>query len=73
MRCYPTDCKIYAEIKYQLAVQFQNNRQGYVEAKTPFIWGTIRKADEWAQETGWSLGKSAKTITIEPSAINGTL
>jgi GrpB-like predicted nucleotidyltransferase (UPF0157 family) len=21
MRCHPTDCKIYAEIKYQLAVQ----------------------------------------------------
>jgi GrpB-like predicted nucleotidyltransferase (UPF0157 family) len=58
MRCHPTDCNIYAQFKHQLAEQFQNNRHGYVAAKTPFIWETIRKADEWAQETGWSLGKS---------------
>lgn len=44
--------------KLNINLELQNNRPGFVEAKTASIWETIRKADEWAQETGWSLGKS---------------
>lgn len=45
----------YAELKYELAGRFGSpeTRKQYVEAKTPFVWETIRLADAWAQATGW--------------------
>ena len=45
--------RLYAAIKHQLAMQFRDDRQGYVDAKGPFIWETIRRADPWAQVRGW--------------------
>jgi GrpB-like predicted nucleotidyltransferase (UPF0157 family) len=56
MRTHPKDARAYAELKYRLADEFGENRHGYVEAKGPFIWATIAKADTWAQMIGWQPG-----------------
>lgn len=45
----------YAALKHTLAKRFARpgQRHDYVAAKEPFIWDTIRLADQWAQRTGW--------------------
>lgn len=55
LRAHPERAADYAALKYRLAAEFSApaQRQHYVEAKGPFIWDTIRLADEWAQATGW--------------------
>ena len=58
MRLHPEDARAYADLKYRLANEFGENRHGYVDAKGPFIWETIRKADDWAQSIGWQPGPS---------------
>ncbi|MEZ4708412.1 MAG: GrpB family protein [Caldilineaceae bacterium] len=56
MRTHPADARRYAEVKYALAAQYGYDRQGYTEAKTPFIWEVMQKADRWSQEVGWEPG-----------------
>jgi GrpB-like predicted nucleotidyltransferase (UPF0157 family) len=46
----------YADLKHRLAHLLTVDRTAYVEAKGPFVWETIRLADEWAQRTGWETG-----------------
>ena len=58
VREHATDAQAYAALKYRLAEQFGTDRVGYTEAKTSFIWEVMRKADQWAQQTGWSPGAS---------------
>ncbi|RNB89859.1 GrpB family protein [Brevibacillus fluminis] len=60
LRLHPEDCLAYAELKYQLAAMYMkpHERSLYVEAKEPFIWGVMKKADKWSQEVGWQQGKS---------------
>jgi len=58
MRTHPEDAGAYRELKYRLADEFGTDRHGYVDAKGPFIWETIRKADDWGQTTGWQPGPS---------------
>lgn len=58
MRAHPEDAARYASLKCRLADESGANRQGYVDAKGPFIWETIRKADDWAQTIGWLPGPS---------------
>jgi len=58
MRVHPEDARQYAALKYLLAEQYSEDRVGYTEAKGPFIWAIMRKADAWAQETGWAPGTS---------------
>ena len=48
----------YAALKTELASQYRHDRPGYVAAKVPFIWATMRQADAWAQATGWACGPS---------------
>jgi GrpB-like predicted nucleotidyltransferase (UPF0157 family) len=48
----------YAAVKQGLAHLLQIDREAYVRAKGPFVWETIRRADDWAQETGWQPGPS---------------
>ncbi len=45
----------YAILKHQLSTDFASpeQRPDYADAKAPFIWETIRRADDWAQATGW--------------------
>jgi len=58
LRTHAEDAQRYAELKYRLAYQFGDDRLGYTEAKGPFIWETIQKADRWSQDTGWEPGPS---------------
>lgn len=56
MRIHPEDAQRYAELKYRLAQTYRDDRTGYTEAKAPFIWEIIAKADRWGQATGWEPG-----------------
>jgi GrpB-like predicted nucleotidyltransferase (UPF0157 family) len=38
LRSNPADCKLYANVKYQLMEQYKNNRDKYVEGKSPIIY-----------------------------------
>jgi hypothetical protein len=38
--------------------QFRNERERYVEAKTPVIWDIMRRASSWSQEIGWKAGET---------------
>ena len=58
MRTHDEDAKRYAEIKYHLAQQYGEDRHGYTDAKGPFIWEIMIKADRWNQSIGWSPGPS---------------
>lgn len=58
MRTHEDDARYYAELKLELANQCGDDRIGYTEAKSPFIWSIMAKADKWAQETGWQPGRS---------------
>ncbi|MEM8902958.1 MAG: GrpB family protein [Actinomycetota bacterium] len=55
LRCHPVRCEEYAALKRSLAEQFAapDQRHEYVEAKSPFVWEAIRRADSWAQSIGW--------------------
>lgn len=55
LRAHPEHARKYAALKQQLARDFAapEQRDRYVAAKDPFIWQTIRLADQWAQSKGW--------------------
>jgi len=48
----------YAKAKRKLALEFRNDREGYVLAKEPLIWSLLLRAHDWAQSSGWSPGRS---------------
>ena len=52
----PAAAAEYAALKRQLAATHRDDRHAYTEAKVPYFWETIRKADEWAQANGWTAG-----------------
>lgn len=54
MRLHPDDASRYADLKHRLAAQYLDDRVGYTDAKSPFIWEVMRKADRWAQGVGWA-------------------
>lgn len=58
VRSHPGVADRYAEIKRGLAEQYRDDREGYTEAKSPFIWATMAEASEWSQRTGWEPGPS---------------
>jgi len=59
MRTHDEDARRYAELKYRLAAQHQDDRAGYTnEGKSPFIWEIMAKAHRWSQRTGWQAGPS---------------
>ena len=41
-----------------LAVKFPHDGAAYTDAKVPYFWDAIRRADDWAQRTGWEPGPS---------------
>ena len=53
IRTHQEDARLYAELKRRLAEEYGEDRQGYTEAKAPFIWEVMRRADRWSQEVGW--------------------
>jgi GrpB-like predicted nucleotidyltransferase (UPF0157 family) len=60
LRTHPEEARRYTALKYNLASEYGEDREGYTEAKTPFIWEMMRKADDWCQETGWMPGETDK-------------
>jgi GrpB-like predicted nucleotidyltransferase (UPF0157 family) len=56
MRRHADDAQRYAALKYQLAAQYGADRAGYTDAKDPFIWEIMKKADRWSQDMGWEPG-----------------
>jgi len=58
MRSHAADASAYSDLKRGLAQQYRGDRPGYTEAKDAFIWDIIRRADRWAQDTGWHPGPS---------------
>lgn len=48
----------YAQIKYELADKFKDQRDLYTEGKTQVIFEIMLKANKWSQETGWRPGKA---------------
>lgn len=53
LRTHATVAQQYADLKIELARQYEWDRQAYTDAKQPFIWNVIAQADEWAQQIGW--------------------
>jgi GrpB-like predicted nucleotidyltransferase (UPF0157 family) len=56
LRKHPDEARRYAALKHQLAAQLRTDRHGYTEAKGPFIWELMGRADRWSQEVGWEPG-----------------
>jgi GrpB-like predicted nucleotidyltransferase (UPF0157 family) len=48
----------YEAVKRRLAIRFRDDRAAYTNAKAPFMWEVIRRADDWAQAHGWLPGPS---------------
>jgi GrpB-like predicted nucleotidyltransferase (UPF0157 family) len=53
LRTHAEEVAAYAARKRQLAARFHEDRAAYTDAKGPFIWRVLRRADEWAQLTDW--------------------
>ena len=58
LRCHPSSAAEYAAVKRRCAAAFGHDRTGYVRAKDAFVWEIVRRADAWAQRTGWLPGRS---------------
>jgi GrpB-like predicted nucleotidyltransferase (UPF0157 family) len=53
LRSHADDANRYERLKRELAETYREHRHAYTEAKAPFIWETMAKADRWSQEVGW--------------------
>ncbi|MEU9998793.1 GrpB family protein [Streptomyces sp. NPDC050848] len=53
LRCHTSAATEYATAKRRFAAAFHGDRPGYVQAKDAVVWDIIRRADAWAQDTGW--------------------
>jgi len=58
LRAHPAEAEQYAAIKYELAARYGEDREGYSDAKGPFIWEVMRDADRWSKLVGWRPGSS---------------
>jgi GrpB-like predicted nucleotidyltransferase (UPF0157 family) len=58
LRAHPDAAAEYEAVKRRLALRFRDDRRRYTDAKGPFLWEVIRRADEWAQAQGWQPGPS---------------
>ncbi len=58
LRLHLDDQHAYEAAKRVLAAQHRYDRHAYTNAKSDIFWELIRRADEWAAETGWDLGVS---------------
>jgi GrpB-like predicted nucleotidyltransferase (UPF0157 family) len=48
----------YEAAKRSLAESYRFDGHTYTDAKGPIVWQIIRRADDWAQQTGWEPGPS---------------
>ena len=58
VRSDPAWADLYADEKRRHAPLLLTDRDAYGEAKEPFVWETIRRANRWAKEIGWEPGPS---------------
>ncbi|MEO3800519.1 GrpB family protein [Nonomuraea sp. B1E8] len=58
LRAHPEAAAAFAEAKRRCADRFRDARQEYVAAKEPYVWDIVRRANAWAQRTGWHPGPS---------------
>ncbi|MCC2685854.1 MAG: hypothetical protein K0R75_2753 [Paenibacillaceae bacterium] len=58
LRSHPEDSVQYANEKYRLMERYQDEREKYVDGKSPIIWTIMEKASQWSQETGWKPGNT---------------
>ncbi|MEU1751294.1 GrpB family protein [Micromonospora matsumotoense] len=58
LRVHPQAAEEYAAVKRDLAARHPHDGLAYTNSKAGFSWALIRRADDWAQETGWSPGPS---------------
>ena len=58
LRTQAEEARRYESLKYQLAAKYREDRHGYTDAKAPFIWEILTKADRWSQEVGWEPGST---------------
>ena len=58
LRTHAEDAARYADLKYRLAEQYGDDRYGYTDAKSDFIWQVMSRANRWSQEVGWAPGAS---------------
>lgn len=58
LRAHPAGASPYAAVKRHLAASYGPDRAGYTEAKVPHMWEIIRRADDWAQQVGWTAPES---------------
>lgn len=58
------EARAYARLKYQLAVEHRDARQVYVEAKTPFIWAVMQRADKWSRSGGGCRGRPTLEMAV---------
>jgi GrpB-like predicted nucleotidyltransferase (UPF0157 family) len=54
LRAHPLEAAEYGALKRRLAERHRHDRRAYTEAKVPFTWEIIRRADAWAQARGWT-------------------
>ncbi|MEO6350473.1 MAG: GrpB family protein [Candidatus Limnocylindrales bacterium] len=55
LRSHPDTAIEYAALKRRVAEEFRQESIAYTDAKGPFIESVLARAEEWAQETGWSV------------------
>ncbi len=58
LRVHPDDAAQYAELKRTLADTHREDRVEYTDAKAPFIWNVMMRANRWSQDVGWEPGPS---------------
>ena len=58
LRAHADVAREYAALKRQLAASHAADRHGYADAKAPFIWEVMGRADRWSQAIGWRPGSS---------------
>ena len=58
LRAHPDAAAQYAALKRTLAAERREDRVGYTDAKAPFIWDVMTRANVWSQDVGWEPGPS---------------
>lgn len=58
MRSNADEAERYADIKRMLAEKYRNDQPAYTDAKDPYLWELMRRADRWSQDVGWQIGPS---------------